>query len=558
MSELRVTFDGRAYGFQPGEIVRIGRSTDNNIVVADPTVSREHAYVVMAGTGWVYEDIHGDRSFVAGRPVKQLPLNGATELRLAAPDGPVLRIEVLAGQGAGPGPAAAAVPAHPPTQAVDPSGGPAAPAPPPVVVTPPGPVPVAAAVGQAPGAPGAPPGWQPRQPQPGQPGFAGPGQPVPPGPPPGWQPGPPQPGQVPPGGGQWPGQVPAQPGPQGQRPWPGQPGYPGAPAPGQYGPGQYPGQQFGPPQGQATGLAGALSILIPIQSWLSNPGWRQWSRLLFIVFGILPPIFVVLFSTSTNNSTPGWAYSLYTAPLWALVFWYLIRPGKITAPMIWAGVGIIAGVNILIPTLTLPWENAVNTGQHSNFLLWIVGVGYPEELTKAIPVLVAALILRARKIKLDTRAWMFLGCIAGLTFGVREAVLYTTSFVMDGNQIRNAEIPIILSFALRVFTDGFQHAIWAGISGFFIGMGVNYRRRGVLLILLGVSIPAVLHGLNDWSTTLGTQWAWIGMQAISILFFLGYAMSAASIERQVRRSTAFRGHSIMLERPSSLIEPNET
>jgi RsiW-degrading membrane proteinase PrsW (M82 family) len=290
---------------------------------------------------------------------------------------------------------------------------------------------------------------------------------------------------------------------------------------------------------------------------VSNPGWRQWSRLAFILFGILPPIFIVLFSSTTDAKTPGWAYSLYTAPLWALVFWYLIRPGKITAPMVWAGIGIIAGVNILLPILTLPWEKAINEGPHASVLTWIVGVGYPEELTKALPVLVAALILRARKIKLDTRVWMFLGCVAGLTFGVREAVLYTTNFIMAGNSVRNVEIPVILNFALRVFTDGFQHAIWAGIAGFFIGMGVNYRRRGVLLILLGVSIPAILHGFNDWSTTLGTQWAWIGMQAISILFFLGYTMSAASIERQVRRSAAFRGQSIMLERPSSLIEPGE-
>ncbi len=527
MSELRVTFDGRAYGFQPGEIVRIGRSTDNNIVVADPTVSREHAYVVMAGTGWVYEDINGDRSFVAGRPVKQLPLSGATELRLAAPDGPVLRIEVLGAPGAA-APAAAAL-AHPPTQAVDPqAAGPGPAAPPPVVVTPPGPVPVAA---------GPPPGWQPGPPQPRQG----------------------QPGQAPPGAGPWPPQGPGQ--PPGQQPWPGQPGYPGAPAPGQFGPGQYQGQQFGPPQfgpqpGQPTS---ALGILIPSKSWLGNPGIQRWSSLLFILYGILPQIFIVLYSNSTSSTTPGWAYSLYIAPLWALVFWYLIRPGKAPlGPMIAAFTGIVVGVNILLPTLTLPWEEAVNTGQHSSVLLWIVGVGYPEELTKAIPVLVVAVVLRLSKVKLDTRAWMWLGCIAGLTFGVREAVGYTSLYVMLGNAVEHHEVLIVLNFALRVFTDGFQHAIWAGISGFFIGMGVNYRRRGVWLVLLGVSIPAVLHGLNDWSTTWSTQWGWIAVQALSILLFLGYAMSAASIERQVRRSPAFRGQSILLERPSSLIEPSET
>ena len=28
--------------------------------------------------------------------------------------------------------------------------------------------------------------------------------------------------------------------------------------------------------------------------------------------------------------TLGWVYCLYVAPLWALVFWFLIRPGPLT------------------------------------------------------------------------------------------------------------------------------------------------------------------------------------------------------------------------------------
>ena len=62
----------------------------------------------------------------------------------------------------------------------------------------------------------------------------------------------------------------------------------------------------------------------------------------------------------------------------------------------------------------------------------------------------------------------------------------------------NAAVIGALSFAYRVFVDGFQHAIWAGVAAFFIGIAVNYPRRRVPLILFGVTIAAVLHALNDW------------------------------------------------------------
>ncbi len=113
----------------------------------------------------------------------------------------------------------------------------------------------------------------------------------------------------------------------------------------------------------------------------------------------------------------------------------------------------------------------------------------------------------------------------------------------------------MLLFSERVFVDGFQHAIWAAISGFFIGMAVNYPRRRVELIVFAVTVPAVLHGLNDWLAP--HVWLWIGLQTISLLLFVGYTMSARSIEHQVRRTPLFRGDSIALDmsEPVSKSEP---
>jgi RsiW-degrading membrane proteinase PrsW (M82 family) len=347
--------------------------------------------------------------------------------------------------------------------------------------------------------------------------------------------------------------------------YPGAPGTPGAPPAGwPQGPGGYPPGAGAPPAPGHDGrrgsahrephigeLASSLHILVPVRSWLNNPGWKQGGRLLVIAYGLLPSVFFVLFLHSKNLTTPGWAYSLYLAPLWAIVFYHLIRPGQMTKQVIGVGVAIIVATLVLTPILTIPWEKALDkTASPKQLLPWIYGVGYAEEITKALPVLIAALILlRFRKEKLDVRMWMFLGCIAGLAFGVSESVKYTALYLSAGNQ-GGASVPVVLAFALRVFLDGFQHAVWAGISGFFIGMGVNYRRQRVLLIAIGLSIPSVLHGLNDWATSFSNQWLWIGMGAVSLVLFLGYTMSASAIEREVRKTPVFRGESMLMDRAS--------
>jgi hypothetical protein len=78
-------------------------------------------------------------------------------------------------------------------------------------------------------------------------------------------------------------------------------------------------------------------------------------------------------------------------------------------------------------------------------------------------------------------------------------------------------------------STGLQHAVWAGISGFFLGIAVNYRRRRIPLPLMAVTIPAVPHGLNDWTAGFSTLWVLILVQAFSLLLFLGYTLPAGQI-----------------------------
>ncbi len=435
--------------------------------------------------------------------------------------------------------------------------------------------------GGGPGGPGGGPGGY----GPGAGGVPGPGGPggYPPGGPGGYPPGGPGgPGGYPPGGPGGPGGYPpAGPGgyppgnypPGGYPPGYGPGGYPPPGAPGAYGgPGHGRGQPGAASQGD---VMKAINILVPIKSWLTDSGWRSGPRLLVIPYALLPLLFLVLFNSSTSLTTPGWAYSLYIAPLWLLVFWLLIRPGHIGRQEMVIGVGIIAWVLLWMNIVTININDAVAPkAGHAFSLGAALVVGYNEEITKALPILVAAFImLKARNTKLDVRMWMFLGTLAGLVFGVDEQAAYTTNALANVLKIgiiagRGGNVPPrileqitvgeILSFSERVFVDGFQHAMWAGVSAFFIGVAINYPRRRWLLILLGITIPAVLHALNDWSIGFfHTLWPWVIVQAVSVVVFLGYAFSAGAIVRQVKHTPMFRGESMLMDVVSeqSMVSP---
>jgi RsiW-degrading membrane proteinase PrsW (M82 family) len=426
-NDLLVSYEGRHYRFGPGQTVRIGRSPDNDVIVGDPTVSRQHAQLAWGPDGWVFQGQGRTGTFLRGAAVTRLVVREAVEVSLASPHGPVLRIEPVPG-----------------------------------------------------------PTWAATSVDPGTPPL---GMPLP---------------------------------------------------------------EAAPSPGSRDELASAFQILVPIKGWLTDPGWRQGLRLLVIPYALLPPVFLALFTSSGNLTTPGWAYSLYVAPLWAIVFWLLIRPpGSFGRREVLIALGIIIWVMIWMSVVTITINKHMNLRSFGGALV----VGFNEEITKALPILVAALLLlKVRSVKLDVRMWMFLGTIAGLTFGVREASQYSSAALQHivGAALAhstNEAVVGALSFAYRVFVDGFQHAIWAGLSAFFIGIAVNYPRRRVPLIIFGISIAAVLHAVNDWYLSNFTSpWPWILLQAFSVFLFLGYTMSAGAIQRNVRRTPLFRGESMIMDK----------
>jgi hypothetical protein len=93
VNELQVSCEGRQYHFGQGQTVRIGRSTDNDVVVSDPTVSRQHARLAWDSDKWVFEGLGRAGTYLRGSVVTRLPLAEPVELALASPHGPVVRLE---------------------------------------------------------------------------------------------------------------------------------------------------------------------------------------------------------------------------------------------------------------------------------------------------------------------------------------------------------------------------------------------------------------------------------------------------------------------------------
>jgi hypothetical protein len=155
-------------------------------------------------------------------------------------------------------------------------------------------------------------------------------------------------------------------------------------------------------------------------------------------------------------------------------------------------------------------------------------------MAKAIPVLVVAWLWRSNWSSQTPRDYLFLGAVSGLVFGAVEAEHYFTGALGAPEVTVNGSVlqQVTITYVWRFLTDPIDHACWAGITGYFIGLaitGTSRRRYG--LGFVGIGIAALLHGLNDWNPVNG-HITWIVVTLASVLLFLGYARAGAWIPQQ--------------------------
>jgi len=296
--------------------------------------------------------------------------------------------------------------------------------------------------------------------------------------------------------------------------------YPGQQYPGQ----QYPGQQYPGPQAGGRSPAYSFSSLVPVRHWARDPALRSWPVLLLIALVCVPPIALVLLNNATESTIRdiAWIFAAYFAVAWLLLLGVIVRPQHVSRSML-AAIAVI-GIVTQAPTAIF-LETQLHAGTGS--LLDVFTIGIPEELAKAIPIVAVAWIWRRQWQSQAPRDYLFLGAVSGLVFGAAEAVHYFNVLGTQSGNVNGITLQgLTIQYIWRFLTDPVDHACWAGITGYFIGLAITGQSRKFSLALVGIGIAAVLHGLNDWDP-INSHPAWVLVTLISVLLFLGYARAGA-------------------------------
>ena len=292
-----------------------------------------------------------------------------------------------------------------------------------------------------------------------------------------------------------------------------------------------------PPAGQFPSYS--FSHLVPIRHWARDPALRSWPVLLLVALVCVPPIALVMLNNATEAKIHdvAWIFAIYFAVAWLLLLGVIVRPQHVTKAML----GAVAVVGIITQA---PTAIFLETQLHSSTgsLLDVFTIGIPEELAKAIPIVVVAWIWRHYWDTQTPRDYLFLGAVSGLVFGAAEVVHYFTDVLgsLSGNATGADLQALTIQYIWRFLTDPIDHAMWAGITGYFIGLAITGPVRNYSIGLIGIAIAAVLHGLNDWNPING-HIAWVLVTLVSVLLFLGYARAGAWLPEQAPASSPAGG-----------------
>ena len=283
-----------------------------------------------------------------------------------------------------------------------------------------------------------------------------------------------------------------------------------------------------PPAGQFPSYS--FSSLVPVRHWARDPALRSWPVLLLVALVCVPPIALVLLNNPTEAKIHdiAWIFAAYFAVAWLLLLGVIVRPQHVHRAML-AAVAVVGIVTQAPIAIFLETQLHSSTGS----LLDVFTIGVPEELAKAIPIVVVAWIWRRYWHTQTPRDYLFLGAVSGLVFGAAEVVHYFTNVLgsLSGN-VNGLDLQdLTIQYIWRFLTDPIDHAMWAGITGYFIGLAITGPNRKYSIGLVGIAIAAVLHGLNDWNP-INSHAAWVLITLISVLLFLGYARAGAWLPQQ--------------------------
>ncbi len=285
-----------------------------------------------------------------------------------------------------------------------------------------------------------------------------------------------------------------------------------------------------------------LWLLLPFGAWLKSKRIRAGLPLFLLLVWIAPiAIFAAYSNVSVINANNAWAWSIYFGVLWAVLLWGLIRPGMVPIPALAI---VVVGEALLLKgtNVVQNLNNPLDTSKFGDALQ----VGLHEEVAKALAVGVVVIVYEVflHAPRLSVRGYMYLGALSGVTFGTIECQNYllqyydTAAACLQDPSKAGFSNPAGCLLAVepnavlfRAITDGFTHAVFASIAGFFIGLAVLHRRWAIQFIVIGLALPILFHGLNDYFLGHNAPWATAAVVAVAALMTVGYAVSGHQIDR---------------------------
>ena len=83
----------QSWTFEPESVIRIGRSTDNEVILYSAVVSRHHVELRRNGSEWEIVSLGANGTYLEGKRITQMPVEDGMIIRLAS-SGPKIQIHI--------------------------------------------------------------------------------------------------------------------------------------------------------------------------------------------------------------------------------------------------------------------------------------------------------------------------------------------------------------------------------------------------------------------------------------------------------------------------------
>ncbi|MEZ4958000.1 MAG: PrsW family glutamic-type intramembrane protease [Saprospiraceae bacterium] len=255
------------------------------------------------------------------------------------------------------------------------------------------------------------------------------------------------------------------------------------------------------------------------------------------LLGIIPLLIV----TVEDGYAQLTMFALFFAAVWGVIFkrFILNDAGSLKWPVAALFFSGIVGIwlLLLVYRLILP-DFYLHLADSKNSMVSLFGfvfqVGIWEEMFKAIPLVI---FLKMNNQKLDPLHLVTIGVFSGLGFAAFENLHYGDNAVASAYSltrdygvtglVSGVQNAMVLTM-LRAVSLVFCHGVFSGIVAYFVATAMMRKERVGALIVLGVGVAAVLHGLYDWLAGIQPTIAAL-LAGFSFALFYGYLSKLRSM-----------------------------